>query len=212
MSGWLDIFLQPRCPLCRRSTPVCFCLDCDRAINACIDRQIDHTSLGIPLFSWGIYDGILKRSIAACKYENQPKIAQALGLKMAQAWQEGQFNRSGITVVPIPLHSERQKIRGFNQAEVLARSFCDRTKIECSPQLLARTKNTKPQIETKSKQERAENLSNAFIAQKPTRKSDPIWLFDDIYTSGATVREAIAAFKAVGIKVGGAIVLAKPKT
>lgn len=210
LSGFLDIFLQSKCPLCHRVTPKIFCLDCDRALNACRFDRFQRTLANVPIFSWGVYDGILKRAIATCKYEKKPKIAKALGEKMAKDWTDKFPHRS--TIVPIPLHIERLRTRGFNQAEVLARSFCDRLNLSCSPQLLQRIKNTKPQIETKNKQEREANLNQAFVATSPPPKFDTVWLLDDIYTSGATVREAIAAFEKIGIKISGVIVLAKPKS
>jgi ComF family protein len=210
LGGLLDIFLQSKCPLCQRATTDIFCLDCDRTLNACRFDHFQQTLADIPIFSWGVYDGLLKRAIATCKYEKQPKIAKALGEKMAKDWTDKFPDR--LTIVPIPLHSERLRTRGFNQAEVLARSFCDRLNLSCSPQLLQRIKNTKPQIETKNKQEREANLNQAFVARSPPPKFDTVWLLDDIYTSGATVKEAIAAFKKIGIKISGVIVLAKPKS
>jgi ComF family protein len=173
------------------------------------------------LFSWGIYDGALKRAIAACKYKNHREIATLLGARMGEVWQQDvavqetfkSLNKSlsKLSVIPIPLHSQRLQERGFNQAEVLARSFCLEVGCRCFPQALNRIKNTKPQIQTKSKQEREINLEQAFEIGQVSELSKSVILLDDIYTSGVTVREAIASLKTAGINVQAVVVLAKPK-
>lgn len=113
-----------------------------------------------------------------------------------------------LTVVPIPMHPEKQKKRGFNQAELIAKGFCDVTNMPYQPELLRRIKNTKPQIETKSKEERLENLSSAFVS--PSQKTKyPILLIDDIYTTGATIGEAIKTLSANNLKVAAILVLAR---
>jgi predicted amidophosphoribosyltransferase len=94
----------------------------------------------------------------------------------------------------------------------MARRFCDLTAIPCKPQLLRRDKDTKAQMQTKSKQEREENLSKAFtVPLNQQSKPQDVILFDDIYTTGATIREAIATLAANNIKVKGVIVLARPQ-
>ncbi|MEE3716571.1 ComF family protein [Tumidithrix elongata RA019] len=212
----LDVFLQSNCPLCGRSSASIICVDCDRQITACRFQDSQQLppdrSLSVPLFSWGVYDGALKRAIAACKYEHHPEIAEVLGEKIGEAWLKSSNARgTKPTVIPIPMHAEKLKTRGFNQAEILARSFCQVTKLPCMPKLLQRVKSTKPQIETKSKQERLENLAKAFAVPDSVRLKSSVILLDDIYTSGTTIREAIATLATAKIEVNSAIVLARPK-
>jgi ComF family protein len=212
----LDLFFQSNCPLCSRSTDSVLCVDCDRQITACRfdnpQQSLSSQDLGVPLFSWGIYDGSLKRAIATCKYENHPEIAEIVGEKIGETWLKiNGNNRIKLPVIPIPMHAEKLKARGFNQAEILARGFCQVTKLPCMPQLLCRVKSTKPQIETKNVQERQENLAQAFAVPKISRFNQSVILFDDIYTSGTTLKEAIATLTSANIKVHSAIVLARPK-
>lgn len=119
-----------------------------------------------------------------------------------------------ISVIPIPLHATKLKSRGFNQAEVLARHFCAITRLPCYPNLLQRVKDTKAQMQTKSMKEREENLANAFtVASKAssTHNSRSVILFDDIYTTGVTISEAIASLASSNITVRGVIVIARPQ-
>ena len=211
---------QANCPLCKRPSDRILCKDCDRQIAAYQSPdflQKDYPiTPEIPLYSWGIYDGALKRAIAACKYENHPEIMEAIAEKIADTWKRSantkRTNLKKISVIPMPLHASKLNSRGFNQAELMARRFCDLTAIPCKPQLLRREKDTKAQMQTKSKQEREENLSKAFtVPLNQQSKPQDVILFDDIYTTGATIREAIATLAANNIKVKGVIVLARPQ-
>jgi ComF family protein len=211
---------QANCPLCKRPTDAILCKDCDRQIAAYQSPdflQKDYPiTPEIPLYSWGIYDGALKRAIAACKYDNHPEIMEAIAEKIADTWKRSANTKNPslkkISVIPIPLHANKLKSRGFNQAELLARRFCDLNAIPCKPQLLRREKDTKAQMQTKSKQEREENLSKAFtVPLNQQSKPQDVILFDDIYTTGATIREVIATLAANNIKVKGVIVLARPQ-
>lgn len=212
-----DSLWQKNCPICNRPADLILCRDCDRQIAAHQSPEFlqkdQPINPHIPLYSWGIYDGALKRAIAACKYENHPEIMQAIAIKIADQWQRSPMpnnTKKNLAIVPIPLHANKLKSRGFNQAEVAARQFCDRTGLRCYPQLLQRIKDTKAQMLTQSVTERQENLSQAFTAQV-TPKQHQVILFDDIYTSGATIREAIATFSKANTKVCGVIVIARPQ-
>jgi ComF family protein len=213
---------QANCPLCKRPADRILCKDCDRQIasyQAPEFFQKDHPiSPEIPLYSWGVYDGALKRAIAACKYDNHPEIMEAIGEKIGDAWQRSPKSKrltqtyKKISVIPIPLHANKLKSRGFNQAEILARRFCESTQLPCSPKLLQRVKDTKAQMQTKTVKEREDNISQAFtVPSKPQSNHRDVILFDDIYTSGATIREAIATLANNNIAVRGVIVLARPQ-
>src|SRR3972149_9633323 len=91
---------------------------------------------------------------------------------------------SDLILVPVPLHSQRKKWRGFNQAEILAKSLAQKFKVAYSD-LLIRTARTKPQVGLDRKQ-RKENVKGAFALRKiitgVTGKN--IILVDDVFTTG----------------------------
>jgi len=217
-----DSLWQANCPLCKRSCDRILCKDCDRQIAAYQAPEFLQTDNPlcpeIPLYSWGIYDGALKRAIAACKYNNHPEIMEAIAEKIADRWQRSPQAKAitqthkKISVIPIPLHANKLKSRGFNQAEILARRFCESTKLPCTPQLLQRVKDTKAQMQTKTVKERVENLAQAFtVPSKLQVNHRDVILFDDIYTTGTTIREAIATLATSNISVRTVIVLARPQ-
>jgi ComF family protein len=211
-----DAIFRPNCALCGKVSEKYICPYCDRQLSACKTAEPIQSDPKLPssilLFAWGVYEHALKQVIARCKYQNHPEIALYLGEKMGEVWQSQTQTRClKLPVVPIPMFPEKQKARGFNQAEELAKGFCRVTGLPYRPQWLARVKNTLPQMHTKSKEEREANLQQAFQARVPSdRKWHSVILLDDIYTTGATIREAIKALQAQGIRTASVVVLARP--
>ena len=214
LKGILNIFLQSNCPLCQRSTQKEFCQDCTRQLQRCQRQNPSFLWRGeLPVFVWGVYGGTLKRAIAALKYENQPQIAQPLGIWLAQTWLNSKFASTPI-VVPIPLHTDKLLHRGYNQATLLAQSFCQITGLKLQQHGLERVHNTAAQFELSATQ-REKNLTNAFglgSAFRRHRPTEPILILDDIYTTGATVKSAAQTLRNAGMRVYGVVAIASSKT
>ncbi len=211
-----EAIFRHNCALCGKVSDAYICPYCDRQLSACKTTEPIQSDPNLPssilLFAWGVYEHTLKQAIARCKYNNHPEIALYLGAKMGQVWQnQPQTRNFQLPVVPIPMYPEKQKARGFNQAEELAKGFCGVTSLPYRPQWLVRVKNTTPQMQTKSKEEREANLHQAFQAHVPSNhKERSVILLDDIYTTGTTIREAIKALQAQGIRTASVVVLARP--
>jgi ComF family protein len=157
------------------------------------------------VLAWGRYGGILKRAIAVMKYENQPQIARPLGQWLAQAWLDLPRGSQKIVVVPIPLHASKQKKRGYNQAALIAKSFCETTGLKLKLNGLERIRETEAQY-TLSAPERAKNLAQAFALGKDFHhhnRDTQVLLIDDLYTTGATANSAVTTLRHAGIVVLG---------
>lgn len=211
----LNLFLKSNCPLCQRPATEEFCPYCHKQLQRC--QLADPGQLWDSqkaVFVWGEYGGTLKRAIAALKYHDHPQLAKPLGCLMAEAWLNySEIAIDNLTVVPIPLHKQKLKERGFNQAELLAESFCDLTNLPLQRHGLERVKYTQALFQL-SAQERQAEMKDALILGKDFRRRlprDRVLLVDDIYTSGTTVRSAIKILKQSGISVYGTIALASPK-
>lgn len=101
-------------------------------------------------------------------------------------------------VVPVPLHPERLRWRGFDQAILIARELAPRIEIPLVDDNLVRVKPTLPQIGLSST-ERRKNLKNAFTVKRPAEfEGKSALLIDDVYTTGATARDAARALKTAG--------------
>jgi ComF family protein len=212
-NGFLGLFLKSNCPLCDRPAEREFCVSCHRQLQRCQLTASSHVWTGeLPVFVWGSYSGVLKRAIADLKYNNQPQLARPLGHWLGQAWLKFPAANSvkKLTVVPIPLHSTKQQQRGYNQAELIAQSFCEWTGYKHQPLGLQRIRATDAQFSL-SVQAREQNLANAFAVGKIFIKhppSSPVLLLDDIYTTGTTVRCATQVLQNQGIPVYGVVAVA----
>lgn len=99
----------------------------------------------------------------------------------------------GDVLVAIPLHARRERKRGFNQSELLAKQLSAMTSVPLA-HVLHRVRNTKPQVECDA-DERRTNLKEAFTADSTEAKR--IILVDDVSTTGTTFVEAAKALRKV---------------
>ena len=111
-------------------------------------------------------------------------------------------------LVPIPLHKNRERKRGFNQAKLIARHLSERLGLELAENVLKKTKATRPQIELRA-EERRKNLTGAFAVSDPQKiQNKIILLLDDVKTTGTTLEEAAVVLKQAGAKRVWAITVA----
>ena len=206
----LSVFLESHCPLCHRSSATTICSYCQQKLaNEQLPSGDRFWQGDLPLFAWGRYDGQLKQAIAKLKYHHQPEIGSILGNWLGKAWLHSSVSKPNkIAVIPIPLHREKQQQRGFNQAEVIARGFCQQTGYCLQPKGLIRIRNTQAMFNLQDAAARQNNLQNAFILGKKAPQT-PVLLLDDIYTTGTTVKEACQTLRRHNVKVIGVVVTAK---
>ncbi|MEG4211430.1 ComF family protein [Microcoleus sp. S13_B4] len=214
VKSFLNLFLKSNCPLCQRPAAGEFCPYCHKQLQRCHlsdPGRFWHSEQRV--FVWGEYGGALKRAIAALKYDGNPQLAKPLGGWLAESWLSfPELAIDNLTVVPIPMHKEKVKERGFNQAELLAESFCELTGLPLQRHGLERVKNTQALFALTPQQRQAE-MKNALSLGKDFRRRlprDRVLLVDDIYTSGTTVKSAIQILKLSGISVYGTVALATP--
>lgn len=212
ISNFLNLFLHNTCGLCDRATAGALCSACQSQVLA--DRgQKRLTETRGRVFAWGSYDGSVKRAIAQLKYGKQAQIGDWLGLQLAEAWIAHGLSAAypRLIAVPIPLAPDRRKQRGYNQAEHIARAFCQRVGYPLQPQGLLRVRETQAQYQL-SGRDRVQNLTQAFALSPRWQRSlpqDSIVLVDDIYTTGATIQAATEVLRRSGIRVWGCAAVAR---
>lgn len=117
----------------------------------------------------------------------------------------GFFADPAYTIIPIPLHARKERGRGFNQSREIARGLLESllqrgVSAEIS-ETLERVRNTKKQTEMKNSVGRAENLREAFAAKNsPIDRKKTVIIVDDVFTSGATMKEAARVLRLAGAK------------
>ncbi|GJM41602.1 MAG: hypothetical protein DHS20C20_18840 [Ardenticatenaceae bacterium] len=113
---------------------------------------------------------------------------------MAEAWSSWQMPVD--FVLPIPLHAERERKRGYNQSTLLTRAFCKHVMLPYAEDALQRTRFTTPQVGL-SAVDRLKNVQDAFQADVRV-VGKHILLIDDVCTTGATMAASANALYAAG--------------
>jgi competence protein ComFC len=148
--------------------------------------------------SYGLYKGPVVSAIMLLKFER----IEPLGRWFAQRLEEV-ARREGISadiVVPVPLHRQRRRERGYNQAELVAKPLARKLDLQYRAVLLTRTK-PRPDKHILSFEERWESVRGAF-ATRPGSKVDNlrVLLVDDVMTTGATLDACAKALRGAGAK------------
>ncbi|HEX4380552.1 MAG TPA: ComF family protein [Candidatus Acidoferrum sp.] len=148
--------------------------------------------------SYAAYRGVLVRAVVLLKFERIEPLAAYFGDRLASiAKREGFI---GDIVVPVPLHRVRERERGFNQAELIAREVAKRVGLPFKPVLLTRTK-ARPDKHILSNEERWRIVRGAF-ATRPGSQVDNkrVLLVDDVMTTGATLDACAKALLEAGAR------------
>lgn len=141
------------------------------------------------------HDGAMARAVHRLKYEDRPDLSRPLGRLLAEASRDTLEAMPGA-LVPVPLHTSRFRERKFDQAALLAVALAEVTKREVQDAWLLRTRATPRQVGL-SDTAREENVAGAFRASDAVRGRDVV-LVDDVFTTGATAREAARALLHAG--------------
>jgi ComF family protein len=146
---------------------------------------------------------VLREIIHALKYQGRRSTAPPLATLMKQ--QGASVLAGADAVVPVPLHPARERERGFNQAEDLARGLGLPV-----ARALRRVKSTRPQVDLTA-DERKTNVSDAFLcsggASAPPLRV--VVLVDDVTTTGATLEACARILKAAGAREVRALTAAR---
>ncbi|MEK7188616.1 MAG: hypothetical protein AAB685_02065, partial [Patescibacteria group bacterium] len=154
------------------------------------------------------YRGVIRKAIIATKYNFAFDVANELAVYFSRQLRIWEASFKNSVLVPIPLHPSRKRYRGFNQSEVLGKIIAKDMDWEYCPDLLVRRIATLPQVGLDS-QKRKINLKGAFEINKnyslmPSLPAQAgaycLVLFDDVWTTGSTIKEAAQVLRKSGFK------------
>ena len=217
MKKVLDLLLPPTCPGCGREGQA-ICLAC----LAHMSRRLDEPAgmpiglastqpAGVVQLEWcASFNGPARASVHALKYDGELRLVGPLSDLMASRWRHSGIG--GDILVPVPVHAQRRRQRGFDQAELLARGVGERLSLPVVP-ALERSARTMAQHQL-GRRARQSNVSQAFgVAPRYAGEVRDRWLLliDDVVTSGATLAGCARALYEAGAFAVSALTLARER-
>ena len=234
----LDFVVPPRCRLCDASTAgaptpwVChtcwlsvvymappICAQCGQPLRAPPEgiaspmHRCGACRLRPPPYALaravGLYEGALRDIIRAMKYQRVYGLVRPLA-ELLQAQFAFHWGEQGLdALIPVPLHGSKLRQREFDQALALARGVSRQVMVPVWADQLSRHRRTVSQVGL-SAAERRRNVRGAFRLRAPQGcEGKALLLIDDVYTTGATVRECASLLRRAGAAWVGVYTLAR---
>lgn len=214
----LDLFFPPRCVGCGKvDLRICsdcqksivrvrppFCPKCGRMVDAPLDASpaecfaactvcVHHPSLLESIQPAVEYPGVIRQAIHALKYHGRRDMAAILADFLVLAWHDNPFPVD--VVVPVPLHTGRQRERGYNQSILIAELFARQIGLPFCPDALIRWRKTESQTMLSSFERRV-NVAGAFKKNEYVDlRGKNVLLLDDVSTTGSTLQACAAALR-----------------
>lgn len=214
---------EPICSACAAQLPLIkepYCIRCGRPAAGSVTAEgplpCGECRLHAPPFvaarSVYRYSGLVADALKALKYHGRLRLAARLA-QMASERLKG--DPMGLpleeieVVAPVPLHADRARWRGYNHSELMAAQLASSLGTSMLPGLLVRKVDTPPQVMLGGKARR-ENVRGAFAAPRRHQvEGKTILLFDDVYTTGATLRECSRVLKRARAKAVFCLTIAR---
>ncbi|MGH2379605.1 MAG: ComF family protein [Candidatus Limnocylindria bacterium] len=202
----LDLLMPPACAACGRSGKLLCadCLDGFEAPSRPADRFLapdaalaigDALSVAMAAFA---YEGPIRRALAALKYTGASRLAPTLARAAGPTLRQLLLLTGPATLVPVPLHIERRRARGYNQAEHLARHLVQSVGMSMADPLERARPTTKQH--RLNRVARLHNLRGAFVVREGSAVPRTVILVDDIITTTATLEACASVLRDGGCR------------
>ena len=213
----LDLALPGICAGCSREGPP-LCADCVTALDVRLD-QPPGVLIGLPgeipaplvQVEWcTAFTGVTRRALHRLKYAGDRRLAAPLGAAVARRWAVA--GRGGDVLVPVPASADRVRERGYDQAELIARTAGAFLGLPVLP-ILERTRITAAQFDL-DRDERAGNVAGAFgLRRRVPASTGARWivLVDDVLTTGSTLAACAAVLLDAGALAVSAVTVARER-
>ena len=203
--GLLELVLPAACAGCGRygATLCRSCTACLRPPAAAADRFLapdpgvvvgDALELAVAAFA---YEGTLRRALAGLKYGSSARVAGALAARAAGRFGDLAAVAGSAVLVPVPVHPQRLRERGYNQAALLAAGLSRSGGLPIEDLLVRRRATTRQHRLDRAA--RLRNLRDAFAVRPDARAPPAVILIDDILTTSATLEACAGALCDAGV-------------
>ena len=201
------------CQQCVSQTPRVeppFCVRCGGRVDAANSELCPRCRTGQPeiprIRAVFYFEGAIREAIHRFKYDGVIALAQPLGYLMADYWLT--HPTQSDMIVPVPLHPQRRRKRGFNQAALLSKELSERVGLATDTVTLVRHRATASQVGLDVEQRRS-NVRDAFHCTAGRLANKRVLLIDDVCTTGSTLEACARALWKAGVASVEALTLAR---
>ena len=196
LQDFVDLMYPAVCPGCGEvyaSGEANLCLSCELDLSFFNNEQPVENILGgrIPIMAAAIYlkfyaGGQTQRLLHQIKYKANRHLAEYLGARfMAADGNKEKFAHIDF-VIPVPLHEEKYRQRGYNQSALIATGIANILEKPIEVNSVVRINHSETQTR-KSREERWANVEGIFTCQGKSLVGKHVLLVDDVITTGATM-------------------------
>lgn len=194
-SEFIDLVFPPRCLGCGR-VDTTWCNRCQQRLETTpLQLYTREVFDSLRTAASGEHTDILQSAVQALKYAHAQQVAAALGTRLAVVL--AQVSWPVDMLVPVPLHADRLRMRGYNQAGLIAEALASQTGLPLVPDALRRERATRSQVGL-SRAERLTNMVDAFHAEPSQVTGQRVVIVDDVLTTGATLLACAQVMQAAG--------------
>lgn len=207
-------FLFPKtCIICGKINENSVCENCKRRIKKYEKFILVNKNNSEIYFDYFLhcysYKGLIRNILLKYKFQGQAYICNFFAKMLLNCKKTYDFFSFYDIMIPVPMEKQKKLVRGYNQTELIVDIIAKNTQISNGKNVICKIKNTKTQS-LLNYNERQNNIKNAFcVRQIENVKNKRIILFDDIYTTGATVNEISKILKENGAEKILVLVIAK---
>ena len=213
----LDAALPADCVGCGAEGPP-ICARCVPALDARLASPAG-VAIGLPgdvpepllQLEWcAPFHGVVRSALRAIKYQGEQRLADPLGRAVARRW--AAVGVGAELVINVPVHRDRERQRGYDQAALIAHHAADQLRLPFAP-VLNRARATVAQFDL-DRRDRATNVRDAFVVDPRNGivvRGRWVLLVDDVVTTGATLAACAAALEDAGVLGVSAITVARER-
>ncbi len=173
---------KPLCNKCRYKLKEELCIGYNNYLADTDKNFIEH-------YYFFKYKNIIREQILDLKFHEKPYIIQSIAYFLKNIQKSFENLKKYDIIIIVPISTTRQKERGYNQSELIAKQISMMINIPIENKILYKTKNNVQQS-TLSKENRIKNVEGVYTIKNYHRiQNKKILLIDDIYTTGSTVNE-----------------------
>ncbi len=224
----LNFLFPPVCGICLKKDKNWICDECLNKLNSelklkkiRIDKNnsekiykvIYKTNNIIKIFYLFEYKDLIRKKIIEFKFNDKSYLYKTFSNIILKNKKICKLLNSYDIIIPVPMFEKKKSKRGYNQTELISKEIAKRLDITFNNNILFKIKENKTQS-LLNYHERKQNVLNVYKINDSEMKNvrnKKIILFDDIYTTGFTVKECIKELEKLNPKKIDVLVLAKGK-